>query len=257
MASNLSDKSETRPEAPTESESSGEGFLSRWSRRKNNGDPQATDDATNPAASELSSGIEPSEEPNVTASTEQDHATADVEEEPLLTDEDMPAIETITSKSDMSMFFNRGVSRELRKAALKHLFGLPALNITDGLNDYDEDYTTFEPLGDIVTSDMRFHAERKARLAEEEEARKLAEAAESEEDSDETEASSKEVEQEPDAEVIAAEDTADNTDSDEKLSDNAPDGKLQQDTGEIDSEHRRSADAGDKNALPLQDKTNA
>ncbi|MBX2823099.1 MAG: DUF3306 domain-containing protein, partial [Gammaproteobacteria bacterium] len=107
----------------------------------------------------------------------------DLPEEPLLTDEDMPALESLQKDSDVSMFFNRGVSRELRKAALRKLFSLPGLNITDGLNDYDEDYTTFEPLGDIVTSDMRFHAERKARLAEEEEARLRAEAEATESDS--------------------------------------------------------------------------
>lgn len=93
-----------------------------------------------------------------------------IEEEPLLTDDDMPEVSTLTSQSDISMFFNRGVSKTARNAALKYLFQLPQYNIRDGLNDYDEDYTYFEPLGDTVTCDMKFHKERKEREAEEREA---------------------------------------------------------------------------------------
>ncbi len=118
-----------------------------------------------------------------------------VEEEPLLTDEDMPAVETLTSESDISMFFNRGVSKAARNAAFKYLFQLPKYNIRDGLNDYDEDYTYFEPLGDTVTCDMKFHQERKEReareaeealLAEQEEAARAEEEAKSEGLEDET-----------------------------------------------------------------------
>lgn len=97
--------------------------------------------------------------------------TESAEPEIVLSDEDMPPIETLTKDSDVSCFLNKGVSEALRKKALRHLFMLPAFNIRDGLNDYDEDYTTFEPLGDTITSDMKFHAARKAR---EEEERQLA-----------------------------------------------------------------------------------
>jgi hypothetical protein len=47
--------------------------------------------------------------------------------------------------------------------------------VRDGLNDYDGDYTVFEPLGDIITSDMKFHIARKERdrLAAEAEAEEL------------------------------------------------------------------------------------
>jgi len=94
-----------------------------------------------------------------------------IEEEPLLSDEDMPDVNSLTSQSDISMFFNRGVSKTVRNAALKYLFQLPQYNIRDGLNDYDEDYTYFEPLGDTVTCDMKFHKERKEREAREAEER--------------------------------------------------------------------------------------
>jgi len=87
----------------------------------------------------------------------------DTEDEPSLTDADMPDIQSLDASSDVSPFFNRGVSAALRKAALNHIFSLPVYNIRDGLNDYDEDYTVWEPLGDTVTCDMKFHQERRER----------------------------------------------------------------------------------------------
>ena len=89
--------------------------------------------------------------------------TIDDVEEVLLCDADMPAIESLSSESDLSQFFNKGVSAALRKAALRHVFQQPVYNLRDGLNDYDGDYTVFEPLGDIVTSDMKWHTARKER----------------------------------------------------------------------------------------------
>ena len=44
--------------------------------------------------------------------------------------------------------------------ALRKLFHLPQFNFRDGLDDYAEDYTNFEPLGDIITADMRHRMER-------------------------------------------------------------------------------------------------
>ena len=38
-------------------------------------------------------------------------------------------------------------------------------NVRDGLDDYDEDFTSFEALGDIVTSDMKHQAEMEAERA--------------------------------------------------------------------------------------------
>jgi hypothetical protein len=40
---------------------------------------------------------------------------------------------------------------------LRKLFLSPSINILDGLNDYDENYTTFELLGDIIPlTSLRF-----------------------------------------------------------------------------------------------------
>ena len=55
-----------------------------------------------------------------------DEASSDIAEqealEPLLTDEDMPPITTLSATSDLTGFFNRGVSATLRRAALRQFF---------------------------------------------------------------------------------------------------------------------------------------
>ena len=112
-----------------------EGFLDRWSRRKQ------ADSLPEPAA---------------TDALEQQAVPA-IDEDPVqeLTDADMPPIDSLDSDSDFSVFMSPGVSEELRTEALQKLFHQPAFNVTDGLNDYDEDYTSFPGLGGIVTREMK------------------------------------------------------------------------------------------------------
>ncbi len=88
-------------------------------------------------------------------------APVEAEEIPVLTDADMPAIESLDEDSDYSGFMSEGVSDELRNLALRKLFKAPVFNIRDGLDEYDEDYTYFEKLGDIVTCDMKHEIEMK------------------------------------------------------------------------------------------------
>ena len=111
-----------------------EGFLSRWSRRKQQLD-QAEQDQ--PVALDAAA-VEPEAAP-----------------EPLLTDADMPSVDTLDEGSDYSGFLSPGVSEELRQLALRKLFRAASFNITDGLDDYDDDFTSFAKLGDIVTREMR------------------------------------------------------------------------------------------------------
>jgi len=85
----------------------------------------------------------------------------------LLTDADMPPLESLTAESDFTQFLAEGVSDALRRAALRKLFHLPEFNILDGMNEYDEDYTNFEKLGEVVTYHQR-------RMREREEAEKAA-----------------------------------------------------------------------------------
>ena len=121
-----------------------ESALSRWSRRK----------------LEAEKGIQPTDlNPPAEIETEPSAPAAESETRPVLTDADMPDIESLDADSDFSGFMSEGVSDELRNLALRKLFRAPVFNIRDGLDEYDEDYTSFEKLGDIVTSDMKHRIE--------------------------------------------------------------------------------------------------
>ena len=69
--------------------------------------------------------------------------------------------------SDYSGFLSQGVSEELRNKALRKLFLSPQFNVVDGLDDYCEDFTSFELLGDVITADMRHELEMEAERAKE------------------------------------------------------------------------------------------
>lgn len=117
-----------------EPEVAAEDFVSRWSQRKSEARTKQA---------------EPQDEPVEAA-----------EEEPVLTDADMPPLESLDQDSDFSGFLSAGVSEALRRKALRQMFHGPKFNITDGLTDYSEDYSVWEPLGDVVTCDMRHAMER-------------------------------------------------------------------------------------------------
>jgi len=151
-----------------------DGFLKRWSARKRKTETVSVQEVD---AAEIDMGIGDTELPfNAPASPQTIETGTDAnlqaaeDEAPLLTDDDMPPLDSLSAESDLSDFFNAGVSATLRRAALRHVFSLPVYNIRDGLNDYDDDYTKFEPLGDTVTSDMKWHKARKEREAAEREA---------------------------------------------------------------------------------------
>ena len=109
-----------------------EGFLARWSHRKQQADSEES-----------------------IAQADQPLAVAQDAAEPLPTDADMPPLDSLTEESDYSGFLSPKVSDELRKLALRKLFQSARFNLRDGLDDYDEDFTSFAKLGDIVTAEMR------------------------------------------------------------------------------------------------------
>lgn len=133
---------------------SGESFLQRFSRRKSEArvhdaavpatiDPDAPDAIDqNRMAGEPGAALDPPQRP---------------------TDADMPPVESLTADSDFSGFLSEKVSESLRRAALRKLFHSANFNIIDELDDYAEDFTAFEALGDIVTADMRHRLEVEAR----------------------------------------------------------------------------------------------
>ncbi len=184
----------------------GESVLSRWSRRK----AEARQAEAQPAAVEA-------------GAADAAAAPAAVEDEkPVLTDADMPDLDTLTEESDFSPFMSAGVSDELRNLALRKLFRAPVFNIRDGLDEYDDDFTQFEKLGDIVTADMKHRVEMEQQKLRE----KLAEAEAAggqgaddgietsgfDDDADEIE----DIDDDEEALVATAENTEINTDSDAK-----------------------------------------
>ena len=86
-----------------------EAFLSRWSRLKREGEKPA--------------------------------AVPQKTEAPKL-----PAIDKVTPESDFSPFMHPKVKEELRRLALKKLFGDPHFNVPDPFEPYSRDWNNLEPL---------------------------------------------------------------------------------------------------------------
>ena len=135
-----------------------ESFLERWSRRKKEARDEPDRSADDPVAPDGASDLE-SAGPEDADSQPVSPAEADSSAEDAPGDEDMPSIEDLTDDDDYSAFFSPRVSPDLRKKALARLFRSPKFNIRDGLDDYDDDYTKFTPLGGTITAEMRHRAE--------------------------------------------------------------------------------------------------
>ncbi|RCX26580.1 DUF3306 domain-containing protein [Thioalbus denitrificans] len=118
-------------------------FLDRWSRRK----LAAARPSPEPAAP-----ASPPGEPGAEGATAGGEAG-------------LPPLESLDADSDYRGFLSPEVDEVLRRVALRRLFHLPAFNVTDGLDDYAEDFTQFAPLGDTVTHEMRRMLEREAERA--------------------------------------------------------------------------------------------
>ena len=146
-----------------------ESRLSRWSRRKlqTTEETQTEDLAFETDDKELAQ--------NETQESLSEVQSPDIPREPVLVDADMEPVESLTENSDFSKFMSPGVSDELRNLALRKMFQAPLFNIRDGLDEYDEDYTTFEKLGDIITADMRHQMEVEAKKKVEMEAKAISE----------------------------------------------------------------------------------
>ncbi len=132
-----------------------EGFLQRWSRRKQGIDRD--DEEPNAADHEQAA---PSAEDPVDGPDEALAADSEAEPEPEPPgDEDMPPLESIDEGGSVAAFFSPRVSEGLRQAALRRLFRQPKYNVVDILDDYAEDYSKPVAMGNILTADMRYQAE--------------------------------------------------------------------------------------------------
>ena len=129
-------------------------FLARWSQRKLESRRQDTESVE--TGEDLSRHM-----------AEPDTVTEPAPSEREPTDADMPPLESLTADSDFTPFMSPGVSDGLRRLALRKLFSKPDFNITDGLNDYDEDYTQFTGLGNVITHEMKRMLQREQEAAAE------------------------------------------------------------------------------------------
>ena len=102
---------------------SGEAFLSRWSRKK-----EESREAPPPATQEP---------------------------DPKIPAPELPPIESLTPDSDYRAFFQPKVDENVRRAALKKLFGDPHFNVMDGLDVYIDDYSKTEPIPPAMLAGMK------------------------------------------------------------------------------------------------------
>ncbi len=108
----------------------GDGFLSRWSRLKNEDKPAEPETATEAPEG---SAVVPVEEAALAGPEE-----AEPDAEAIA---DLPDIETLDKDSDYTGFMRAGVPEALRNRALRKLWlSDPVFANLDGLNDYDEDF---------------------------------------------------------------------------------------------------------------------
>jgi hypothetical protein len=180
-------------------------FLSRWSQRKTEQQGQTEESEVQEIDSSQNQQLETLETQNqsptdtITDLDSNTESTTPSElEEPQLTDEDMPDIDTLDQDSDFKQFLSPGVSEELRGLALRKLFLLPEFNIRDGLNDYDEDFSKMPELTKAVVDKLRSWVNEK----EEEIKTELSESLESDDDTT-TEHSSEETDKKPEDSITS------------------------------------------------------
>jgi hypothetical protein len=128
-----------------------EPFLSRWSRLKQASrapaPPQAEgeDPQPGPPAAEQAGERQPHEAGAEDAGTEVP---------------ELPSLDSLTEESDFAPFMKAGVDPEMRRQALRKMFRNPKYAAVDPLDPYRTDFAAFTSLGDTVTADMKYHAER-------------------------------------------------------------------------------------------------
>ncbi len=108
---------------------SDDGFVSRWSRRKDQARTAEPKDKLEAALQEPAGKAVPDSAPESAAPDE-------------AIPEDLPDPDTLTADSDFTVYLKDGVPEELRQRALRRLWrSNPIFANLDGLNDYDLDYT--------------------------------------------------------------------------------------------------------------------
>jgi len=107
------------------SETRDEGFLSRWSRLKEEAHSE-------PPAPAVPSAVD-----------------AKTDEAPVV-----PPVDALTLASDYRPFFHPKIEEGVRRAALKKLFSDPHFNVMDGLDVYIDDYSKSDPLPEAMLAQL-------------------------------------------------------------------------------------------------------
>ena len=68
---------------------------------------------------------------------------------------ELPPVDKLTIESDYRAFFHPKVGEDVRRAALKKLFGDPHFNVMDGLDVYIDDYSKTEPIPPEMMAGLR------------------------------------------------------------------------------------------------------
>ncbi len=144
--------------ADSKNERSKEGFLGRWSQRKQyirTGKPLVEPEITvKPAA------LNPKALKNEAIGTEKiektDKSTGIValEEKPEAPLPTMADVHQLTAESDFSPFVAKNVSSEVRNSAMKKLFTDPHYNVMDRLDIYIDDYSQPDPIPESMLRQM-------------------------------------------------------------------------------------------------------
>ena len=141
--------------ADSKNEGSKEGFLGRWSQRKQDiraGKPLAEPEITvKPAA------LKPVALENDAIGAEKTDKTtgiAAVEEKPETPLPTMADVHQLTAESDFSPFVAKNVSPEVRNTAMKKLFTDPHYNVMDRLDIYIDDYSQPDPIPESMLRQM-------------------------------------------------------------------------------------------------------
>lgn len=115
-----------------------DGFLGRWSRRKQDvREGRPVEEPPPPAPALVPQAATPASAPAAPTPP----ASAAEPPAPTLAD-----AEALTPASDFKPFVSRAVSPEVRNLAMKKLFADPHFNVMDGLDIYIDDYTQPDPL---------------------------------------------------------------------------------------------------------------
>ncbi|MBX3609250.1 MAG: DUF3306 domain-containing protein [Hydrogenophaga sp.] len=131
-----------------------EGFLSRWSRRKQaqrSGQPVADQplDPVQPIAPP--SRVQGASPATVTTPVADGPVAEPPPEAPPPT---LQEAEQLTPESDFRRFVGSDVPSEVRNAAVKKLFADPHFNVMDGLDIYIDDYSLPSPLSKVEMAKM-------------------------------------------------------------------------------------------------------